>query len=656
MPRFSLSRLSVLLLASTAFLAATSGAVLSAPAGSLTPLAPLPGNPTGLAYRLSADGTTVVGYAYSGGQQYAVYWSADGAVHALNVAAGSYAFGVSGDGSTILIGDYAPNLRASVYKDGVQTFLPHFTDPSAGQRANAANHDGTVVVGLDKAADGENHAMMWSGPNWATITDLGVLASGPGYHSYAHDVDGLGTTVVGESSSADAFGLVHAFYWQAGSMHDIGQLGFTSKANGISADGTTIVGQQGAAGGVNKAVIWTGAGFVDQTDLGTLGGTDNAANASNANGTIIVGYSSIGFVRYAFRYADGTMADLNTLLSNAGIDMTGIVLAEALDVSNSGDYILADDPTTSHSSYLVYYHDGVAGLTNEAEQQESVDAVGKARQALAIQHDAYFGILSGDLDRHDDGGQIGVLGLVGSAVGGLRGNVGLGNGFSLSGGIADGTSSFGGAGIGNALMGAMAIRYDSDLAFAGFHPFAQLGGGYAMLSGVSFVRPYTGGTGEGTTDGSLGSLYARLGLTQDFDSGDQLSFVGEIGERWLSTEAYSEAFSATNPFPASFAAGTDAQTVGKLSASWTHPFSTTLDVTLHAAVGATLAGSSGLVATTTGFGALTTGMDNAIWAEAGVHVDWQVTANSAIDLYATGIIGDGIGANGHVGAGYHYKF
>jgi len=632
MPRFSFSRLSALLLASTTLLTATSVAVLAAPAGSLTPLDPFPGDPSGTAYGLSADGTTVVGHASNGGQQYAVYWSADGAVHALNVATGSDAVGISGDGSTILITDYAPNLRASVYKDGVQTFLPHFINPLGGQKANAANNDGTVVVGYDKAADGESHAMMWSGPNWATVTDLGLLAPGLGSHSYAHGVDGLGATVVGESSSADGLGLVHAFYWQSGSMHDIGQTGFTSKAKGISADGTTIVGQQGASGGVTKAVIWTGPGFVNQTDLGTLGGDESVAEASNANGTIIVGHSSIGSDFIAFRYADGTMANLNTLLSNAGIDMTGIVLRDALDVSNSGDYILADDPATS--SYLVYYHDGVAGLTNKAEQQESVDAAGKARRALAIQHDAYFGILSGDLDRHDDEGQIGVLGLVGSAVGGLRGDMGLGNGFSFSGGIADGTSSFGGAGVGNALMGAMAIRYDSELAFAGFHPFAQVGGGYAMLSGVSFVRPYTGGTGVGATNGGLASLYARLGLTQDFESGDQLTLAGEIGERWLSTEAYSEAFSATNPFPAS----------------------ATVDVTLHAAVGATLAGSSGLVATTTGFGALTTGMNNTVWAEAGAHIDWQVTENSAIDLYATGIIGDGIGANGHVGAGYHYTF
>jgi hypothetical protein len=327
-------------------------------------------------------------------------------------------------------------------------------------------------------------------------------------------------------------------------------------------------------------------------------------------------------------------------------------------VSADGLYIAAQsyDPA-NYQPFLVYYDPtGAAGITNQAAQQASVDGLGRQRQALAIQHDAYAGILTGDLDRKNQANDVGVFGLVGSVVGGVHGHLGLGHGFSVAGGLMDGTSSFGGADIGNGLLGAAALRYDADAELGGFTPYAQLGGSFGLLSNVSFTRDYVGGTGTGSTDGRLASLYARLGVTRDFETGDQVSLEAEIGNRWLSTDAYAEAFSASNPFPAAVAAGTDRQTIGKLGGSWTHPLAESVDLTLRAALGTILAGASGLSVATTGFGTLNTGVAHPVWAELGAHLDWAVTASSSIDLYASAIVGQDSGNNAHVGAGYRFRF
>jgi probable HAF family extracellular repeat protein len=646
-------RLTVGLLSGTCL---TLSAGAAAAAGSLT-LLDTGTFDRGTAYGVT-DAGTAVGYAELGNMDYPVYWLSDGtqAGIPLGVLQTGVAKAITPDGGTIVGHGYDPNLGTGVgfvYHPGdlAITVLP----VKIVANAEAVNAAGTVVVGNDQLPGVVTHAFMWSGQGLQTETDLGVLHVGD--VSFADGVDGLGDVIVGGS------GVYHTssdgFYYKNSTMTALasGGLGATW-ANAISADGSTIVGvgTNDLAGLASHALRWDGQNYGTVTDLGNLGGTYSEAVAVNSDGSVIVGASTLSGGGYgrAFRYANGAMSDLNTLLAASGVDMSSITLVEANGVSANGNYITADDNSLS---YLVYYDGTVGGLTTGAAQQASVDELGKQRQALAIQHDAYAGILTGDLDRQDDTNQIGALGLYGSAVGGLRGHLGLGDGWSLSGGMADGTSEFGGAGIGNGLYGAMALRYDAqDFAAGGFHPFGQVGGTYGLLSGVDMTRSYTGGTGTGSTNGTLGSVYARFGITGDFKGGDQVSFAGEIGERRLSTEAYSETLSATNPFPASIAAGTDIQTIAKFSTSWTHLFSDKFDVTLRAAVGTVIAGTSGLAVATTGFGTLGTGIDHAVWGELGAHATWKVSDHSALDLYATGIFGPTTGTNAHVGAGYHYQF
>jgi probable HAF family extracellular repeat protein len=644
-----LARLCLVLIGSTAL--CPMAAMAAPPVGNLVIDQYIPGTLFGArVVGISGDGSKAVGHSYTFTDAVATSWSVTGAASDLGIGDHTLANAISYDGSTIVGSDRsALYSKAFAIRNGAQTIL---ASPLVNSYADAygANLDGSVIVGSDASAFGNSQAVMWSGPGWSNYQALASLSSG---RAAAFGVDGAGHTIVGMSIAADTFG--HAVYWQNGAVHDLGLANLSSGAAAISTDGRTIVGYQSDAV-ASHAVKYSGANFADVTDLGTLGGY-SYASAVNANGTVIVGQSLIsGLVGYhAFRYADGTMADLNTLMTNVGVDMTGIELTEATGVSGDGSYITVNSTSPGYKPYLVYYFDGAGGLTSGDEQQASVDALGRQRQALAIQHDAYAGILTGDLDRKDAGSDVGVFGLAGSVVGGVRAKAGLGHGLSFSGGLIDGTSSFGGAGIGNGLMGAAALRYDTDGQIGGFVPYGQIGGSFGVLSNVTFTRDYGGGVGVGQTNERLASVYGRVGVTNDLDNGDQASLDAEIGSRWLMTDAYAEAASATNLFPATIGAGTDQMTIGKLGASYSHALGDTIDVTLHAGIGAALGRSNGL-AVATGLGTMGTGADRPVWAEAGAHVEWAVTESSAIDLYALGMAGQGIGTNAHVGAGYTFRF
>ncbi|MDH6249859.1 putative HAF family extracellular repeat protein, partial [Polynucleobacter sphagniphilus] len=100
----------------------------------------------------------------------------------------------------------------------------------------------------------------------------------------------------------------------AQSMSDLGTLGGTNtSANGVSADGSVIVGYSQITGdSAEHAFKYTGT---TMSDLGTLGGTYSSANGGSADGSVIVGYSYItgNNASHAFKYSGGTMSDLGTL-------------------------------------------------------------------------------------------------------------------------------------------------------------------------------------------------------------------------------------------------------------------------------------------------------------------------------------------------------
>lgn len=214
------------------------------------------------------------------------------------------------------------------------------------------NHDGSVVVGytdVDTPAGRRRQAFRWT--QAGGMTSIG--AAQPNGASRATGVSADGKVIVGDTDVAPF--VAHAFRWtQTTGFVDLGTLGSgkNSHAAFITDDGTTIVGDsQVASEAYIHAFRWKqGLGM---TDLGVLPGHAwSSATSASANGAIVVGVSDeyvifesdLG-ISYspdanAFIWTEQNgMRDLNTVLANAGVNMTGITLVSALDISDDGQYV-----------------------------------------------------------------------------------------------------------------------------------------------------------------------------------------------------------------------------------------------------------------------------------------------------------------------------
>lgn len=165
-------------------------------------------------------------------------------------------------------------------------------------RTAAVSGDGRVVL-AHSGSTGE-----WFG--WSASAGRFDL---PGGVSELVAVNRDGTVFVGALFSTN-----HAFRWQMGQNYqDLGTLGGNSSlANGLSSDGSVVVGQADNASGTLRAFRWTaGAGM---QDLGSLRpGGMSWANAVDGAGTVVVGGALAGGSIHAFRWENGVMADLATL-------------------------------------------------------------------------------------------------------------------------------------------------------------------------------------------------------------------------------------------------------------------------------------------------------------------------------------------------------
>src|SRR5262249_20915276 len=128
-----------------------------------------------------------------------------------------------------------------------------------------------------------SHAQSCMGSTSPCFQGLGFLPGGT--QSAAQGVSADGSVVVGYSG-----GNGHAFRWVNGTMSDLGLLpgGSVSFAQGVSADGAVVVGY-GTTPPAQHAFRWVNG---TMSDLGVLPGFNSSlAYGVNADGTIIVGDS-----------------------------------------------------------------------------------------------------------------------------------------------------------------------------------------------------------------------------------------------------------------------------------------------------------------------------------------------------------------------------
>jgi probable HAF family extracellular repeat protein len=256
---------------------------------------------------------------------------------------------------------------------------------SAGNSvAFGISDNGSTIVGWSNTTPGTfpsgQHAFRWT--QAGGMQDLGSLQGSAGT-SIAYAANSDGSVVVGVTDMPPHQGITvppHAFRWtQAGGMQDLGSLGLDATAYAVNLDGSVVVGSAGLAAGGRHAFRWTQA--TGMQDLGTLSGLNQAAATSvSGDGNIVVGYADPttaqnGATGWAlsgssrpFRWTQATgIQDLNTLLANGGVDMTGTTITTALAITRDGtdiggSMLLSTTPSGSIDTYLARHCDA----TNEA--------------------------------------------------------------------------------------------------------------------------------------------------------------------------------------------------------------------------------------------------------------------------------------------------
>ncbi len=197
------------------------------------------------------------------------------------------------------------------------------------------------------------------------IYNLGTLQGDNS--SYANGVSAEGTIVVG--SSYDTNGISRAFIWNITSgLQTLGTLPGDTASNAwnISADGTVVVGES-RNGNIYKAVQWTSPSGI--LDLGTLPGTSGSVAWNlSPNGSVVVGNTRS--TKRAFRWTSNSgMSDLGTL--------PGDTTSAAFGASADGSIVVGrSDGPTGDSAFRWTFTGGMeklgAGVATDVNYDGSV--------------------------------------------------------------------------------------------------------------------------------------------------------------------------------------------------------------------------------------------------------------------------------------------
>jgi len=249
---------------------------------------------------ISGNGKIVVGGVnLIGGFAYFFRWTALGGLIPIGIGPGGNV-SISRNGSTITADTTNGQglACAGIWLGGAQFYslggLPGGMPGGANNRFLSNNFsvsgDGSVTVGLGWVNPGRAHAFRWD--QSTGMVDLGSLG---GKDSRANDVSADGSSIVGWDG--DDTGYWRGAVWQQGKEMLLDPNGRTGEAFAVNADRTVIVGT-GYRGG-SHAYLWTPTGVTDLGILPRTGLNSNPqqrayATAVSGDGKVAVGWCGFG--------------------------------------------------------------------------------------------------------------------------------------------------------------------------------------------------------------------------------------------------------------------------------------------------------------------------------------------------------------------------
>lgn len=332
----------------------------------------------------------------------------------------SAAWGLSGDGSTVVGGSVSSNSspNTEAFRWTAAGGIAGLGDLAGGpvhSFANGASYDGQVVVGTGSVGStnqtGSAMAFLWSAA--AGVVSLGDLPGG-WYYSTGQTINDAGTLVAGGTfsgsyrasvwSAQTGWLIVESSGWPASAVRrlsrngawgactrgfanqpseafivDLGGSGLISaigilpggsaaaEARAISNDGTVAVGFSQSATGW-EAFRWTPAGGI--VGLGDLpsGTFESLAYGMTPDGATAVGYGTSSIGKEAVTWdATGLLQRVADVLTNAGVSVpTGWTLTEAVDVVSDGYSVTicgnGVNPTGQPEAWIARYVPPTSGL------------------------------------------------------------------------------------------------------------------------------------------------------------------------------------------------------------------------------------------------------------------------------------------------------
>jgi len=640
------------------------------------------------AFAVTPDGSTVVGAAGSAsGYAHAFVWTAAGGMVDLGSLASnqpSVAIATSSNAS-VVVGEglnsagliHAFEWTAS---RGMVDLAPQLNGATGESSATGVSGDGTVVVGTLNPVAAKSSAFRWTAAGGMTM--LGTINNG-GFTTAATGISTDGSTIVGWGVGQDSTGAFgHSILWHAdGVAVDLGAIdghaGY-SQAAAVNQDGTVVVGESEYALGATTTQVhayrWTAGGGM--VDLGTLGTTTSLSQALavSGSGSVVVGWSQLSDPTapgHAFIWTAPTgMQDLNSVLTKAGVDLTGITLISAHGVSANGAYVTGDEilsalgDATAHAFIARVGNaggggGGPVGLTTPDSLIYSIQGLANSMMAQMLNQALFGNVLLGlneQLSCSDCGGASVSFGSF--TIGG-HGRRDLNDEWTLLGGASYGRYNEEGANVTSSWTLASALRFDPT-GMGASRPFAEIGLTAAPDQHVTYSRTYANGSDTTTATGDTTSgnyaAYGRVGWIDRLTRVDELGAYVQFTREWQTVKGYTEV-STGNPFGATVPGGSNSQSVIGAGAQYTHLFGRYTEVNLNAGIAHAAGVQSSIDASIAGYGNVRVMPPHLTWETVGGRIGRRVGKRVTVDLFADTVLGPRqIGSSVHGGFDFNIKF